>query len=299
MKLNEMIKLYLDSKRYEMKHRTYLFYLQICEIYIAKFNEKITQENLNKFVIDLSEKYSGSTIKTIRELINRSLKFAYFNKKMKYDIQINVKIRQKQSKNKEALSREEQSKLENYILNNKKYSYYGMLISLYTGIRIGELLSLKWSDVDLKNKILSVNKTSEQIIENHKCIVIESTPKTETSEREIPLSKQTIVIFKELKKLSKTHYVVESKNHKQMQIRSYQRAFSNLLIKLNIKHYGFHSLRHTFATRLLENGVDIKTISELLGHSSPTITLNKYVHTNLENKKKAVEKLTKKISQTD
>lgn len=67
-----------------------------------------------------------------------------------------------------------------------------------------------------------------------------------------------------------------------------------MLKKLQIKHYGFHSLRHTFATRLLEKGVDIKTISELLGHSSPTITLNRYVHTNIQNKRKAIEILTKK-----
>ena len=71
-----------------------------------------------------------------------------------------------------------------------------------------------------------------------------------------------------------------------------------MLKKLHIKHYGFHALRHTFATRLLENGVDIKTISELLGHSSPTITLNRYVHTNLQNKRKAMEILTKKSAKT-
>lgn len=79
-----------------------------------------------------------------------------------------------------------------------------------------------------------------------------------------------------------------------MDCRGYQTSFSRLLKKLNIKHYGIHSLRHTFATRLLENGVDIKTISELMGHSSPTVTLNRYVHTNMDNKRIALQKLNKK-----
>lgn len=82
---------------------------------------------------------------------------------------------------------------------------------------------------------------------------------------------------------------------KKIDVRTYQTSFENLLKKLNIKHYGFHSLRHTFATRLLENKVDIKTISELMGHSYPTITLNRYVHTNVQNKIKALQILTKKI----
>ena len=96
------------------------------------------------------------------------------------------------------------------------------------------------------------------------------------------------------KEKSTNEYVFVGNKNKQLNIRAYQKSFENLLKKLNIKHYGFHSLRHTFATRLLENGIDIKTISELLGHSSPTITLNRYVHTNLQNKRKAIEIFTKK-----
>ena len=106
-------------------------------------------------------------------------------------------------------------------------------------------------------------------------------------------------MLKELKRNSSCDYVVASRNNKQVFVRAYQKCFDNLLKKLDIKHYSFHSLRHTFATRLLENGVDVKTISELMGHSSPIITLNRYVHTNIDNKRKAVEKLKKSAKTID
>ena len=103
-----------------------------------------------------------------------------------------------------------------------------------------------------------------------------------------------LYLIKVLRQHCSTDYLFVSHNGKQIKPRAYQKSFDNLLKKLHIKHYGFHSLRHTFATRLLENGVDVKTISELMGHSSPTITLNRYVHTNIENKRKAMNNLTKK-----
>lgn len=111
--------------------------------------------------------------------------------------------------------------------------------------------------------------------------------------RVIPISKQLIEILKELKQNTLCEYVICSHKGKQINPRAYQKSFENLLKKLNIKHYGFHSHRHTFATRLLEKNVDIKTISELMGYSSPVITLNRYVHTNLINKRKAMEILSK------
>lgn len=159
---------------------------------------------------------------------------------------------------------------------------------------MGELVALKWQNVDLKNKILYIEKSVSAISQNHKTCVIEDTPKTSSSVRVIPISKQLIKILKELKPCTSCEYVVCSRNGKQLQPRAYQKAFENVLKKLKIKHYGFHSLRHTFATRLLENKVDIKTISELMGHASPTITLNRYVHTNLQNKRKAMEVFNKK-----
>lgn len=289
MTLQKIVKEYLEHIKYSVKKKTYLFYLQICEIYIAKFNENLSSEKLNTYIIELKEKLSYSTIKTIKSLINRSLKFAFEKNYIDTKMQVEIQLKSKQTKKVQALEKCEQTKIENHILQTHKLYSYGILICLFTGLRLGELVALKWQSVDLKNKIIYIEKAVSTISQNHKIFTIEDTPKTTSSIRVIPISKQLFEILKELKQNISSEYVVCSHNNKKLQPRAYQKSFENLLKKLKIKHYGFHSLRHTFATRLLENKVDIKTISELMGHSSPTITLNRYVHTNLQNKRKAME----------
>ena len=294
MKLKDIVMQYLENIKYSIKQKTYLFYLQMNDIYIVGFNEEISLSNLNEFLVSIKEKYSYSTTKLVKSLINRSLNFAFENGLTKEKIVITLHLKNQQTRKVQALEKQEQAKLENYIWKNNKIYYFGILLSLYTGLRLGEVLALKWQNVDMKSKLIYIDKTVSTISQNHKTLTIESSPKTQSSIREIPISKKLLGLLKVLRQNCSTDYVIVSHNNKQIQPRAYQKSFDNLLIKLHIKHYGFHSLRHTFATRLLENGVDIKTISELLGHSSPTITLNRYVHTNLQNKRKAMEILTSK-----
>ena len=294
MKLKKIINKYLENIKYSIKLKTYLFYLQICEIYISKYDKEINSKNLNEYILSIKEKYSYSTTKVIKNLINRSLDFAVQNNIIKVDCKITIKLKENKIQKTVALSKDEQNKLEQYILQNKRYYHYGIVIALYTGLRIGELLALKWTDIDFKNKLIYINKTFETTSQNHRTIIYEDLPKTNNSIRELPISNQLLSLLKELKSISNCDYIVASHKNTPIKIRAYQKSFENLLNKLKIKHYSFHSLRHTFATRLLENGVDVKTISELMGHSSPTITLNRYVHTNLENKRKAMNNLTKK-----
>ena len=294
MKLKDIVMQYLENIKYSIKQKTYLFYLQMNDIYIVGFNKEILLSNLNEFLVSIKEKYSYSTTKLIKSLVNRSLDFALKNNLINEKIVISIGLKNKQVKKVEALEKQEQTKIEKYILENKKWYHYGILISLYTGLRLGELVALKWQNVDIKNKLIYIDKSVGSISQNHKTLTIESSPKTQSSIREIPISKKLLDLMKVLRQHCSTDYVIASHNNKQIKPRAYQKSFENLLKKLHIKHYGFHALRHTFATRLLENGVDIKTISELLGHSSPTITLNRYVHTNLQNKRKAMEILTSK-----
>lgn len=293
MKLQKIVKEYLESIKYSVKTKTNLFYLQIREIYVVRFSGDLKSENLNKFILLLQEKLSYSTIKIIKSLINRSLKFAFEKGTICEKIQISIPLKNKPTKKVEALERGEQIRIEKYILENKKYYLYGILICFYTGLRLGELVALKWQNVDLKTRIIYIEKYVSTIVQNHKTFTIEDTTKTASSIRVIPISRQLLEILKELKHNATCEYVICSRNGKQLQPRAYQKAFENLLRKLKIKHYGFHSLRHTFATRLLENKIDIKTISELMGHASPTITLNRYVHTNMQNKRKAMEVFNK------
>lgn len=298
MKLKDIVMQYLENIKYSIKQKTYLFYLQMNDIYIVGFNKEISLNNLNEFIASIKEKYSYSTTKLIKSLINRSLNFAFENGLIEEKIIITLHLKNQQIRKVQALEKQEQARLEKFILENEKRYHYGILLSLYTGLRLGEVLALKWQNLDIKNKLIYIDKSVGSISQNHKTLTIESSPKTQSSIREIPISKKLLDLLKVLRQYNSTDYVIVSHNEKQIQSRAYQKSFENLLKKLNIKHYGFHSLRHTFATRLLENGVDIKTISELLGHSSPTITLNRYVHTNLQNKRKAMEILTKKSAKT-
>ncbi len=294
MKLKDYVNEYLNYLRYSVKLRTYLFYVQINETYISKFKGKICEEEIRDFILNERKSLSYSTTKTLLSIIKRTLKYSYDKGKIKARIGLEFKLPNAIHKKVEALQKNEQSKLEDYIFNNGKDYYIGILLSLYTGLRLGEVLALTWENINLKDKLIFVEKTRGTITENHKTITIESEPKTKSSIRDVPIAKNLLPILKRLKACSICDYVVCGYKKTPISPRAYQKSFENLLVKLNIKHYGFHSLRHTFATRLLENGIDIKTISELLGHSSATITLNKYVHTNLENKRYAIDHIIKK-----
>lgn len=185
----------------------------------------------------------------------------------------------------------EQKKIENYILSAQKPLHFGILLCLYSGLRIGELLALTWDDVDLKRGTLTVSKSChDSWVQNHYFKVLD-TPKTSSSERIIPLPRQIVARMKVIKKAEKSRFVVVGKSEYGAQVRSYQRTFDNLLKKLNIPHRGFHALRHTFATRALEVGMDVKTLSEILGHKDASVTLRRYAHSLMEHKTEMMNKI--------
>lgn len=182
----------------------------------------------------------------------------------------------------------EQKQIEKAVMNGKKDKLYGILLCLYSGLRIGELIALQWSDIDLTKGILTVSKSCHDSKEG---LIIDA-PKTISSRRVIPLPKQLLPILKSIKKKSDAPFVVSAKG-KPVSVRSYQRSFELLLKRLNIPHKGFHSLRHTFATRAIECGMDVKTLSEILGHKNPTVTLNRYAHSLIEHKADMMNRLGK------
>ncbi len=188
----------------------------------------------------------------------------------------------------ECFSLKEQKQIEQAVLNSKKDKLFGILLCLYSGLRIGELIALRWSDIDFTKGLLTVSKSCH---DSKNGLIIDE-PKTATSRRVIPLPKQLLPILKSIKKKSDSPFVV-SANGKPVSVRSYQRSFELLLKRLNIPHKGFHSLRHTFATRALECGMDVKTLSEILGHKNPTVTLNRYAHSLMEHKADMMNRLGK------
>ena len=187
----------------------------------------------------------------------------------------------------------EQKKIERAVLADEREKMFGVLLSLYTGIRIGELLALEWSDIDLTKCEISISKNCyDGKDENGKFCRLMDLPKTVSSVRTIPFPKQLKPFLKEMHRKNKSGYLIRSENGI-VSVRSYQKTFSTLLKRLNIPHKGFHALRHTFATRALECGMDVKTLSEILGHKNPAITLNRYAHSMMEHKKEMMNKLGK------
>ena len=203
------------------------------------------------------------------------------------------KIRRPKTKEKEVtcFTLSEQKKIERAALAGKKTKWLGIVVCLYTGLRIGELLALEWKDVDFQKGVLTVSKSRhEGKDENGRYAQIVESPKTVSSRRCIPLPKQILCELRMLKRKSRSAYVI-SNGESSIPVRSYQRSFERLLKKLDIPHKGFHALRHTFATRALECGMDVKMLSELLGHKDPAVTLRRYVHSLMEQKKEMMNKV--------
>lgn len=302
--LNEWLTHYIKPSS---KQRTFEQYSKVAQIHILPYLGDIeltdlTPFVLQKFITDLTTNGNKRTgkglspnfVKTILSVIQNSLKTAHLVGYLPEYSANKIKRPKIVEKQVECFSIQEQKKIEEAALSAKKDKYRGIILCLYTGLRIGELLALTWNDVDFEKSILSVTKTCHDGNENGKHIRIIDTPKTENSRRQIPLSKTLVKMLKEMIKKSKCEFVIAD-GEKPVFIRSYQRMFELFLKKLGLQHKGFHSLRHTFATRALECGMDVKSLSEILGHKNATITLNRYAHSLWEHKAEMMNKLSKML----
>ncbi len=284
-----------------VKVRTYERYRLIIEQHIK---DKIGSMELNdlsplvlqRFITELLQSgnrktgkgLSANSVNAVISVIQGSLKMAHLlglTKEYTADKLKRPKLKEKPVK---CFTLAEQKQIEQAILNGKKDKLYGIILCLYSGLRIGELIALQWDDIDFAKGVLSVSKSCH---DGRGGLVIDE-PKTPASRREIPLPKQLLPVLKDVKKKSSSPFVV-SANGRAVSVRSYQRSFELLLKKLKIPHRCFHALRHTFATRALECGMDVKTLSEILGHKNPTVTLNRYAHSLMEHKANMMNRLGK------
>lgn len=281
------------------KDRTYNKYLRQVENHIIPQlgeydTDELSAHILQKFTVGLLNKgLAANTVNGILSVLKSSLKKAVMLGVAKEEFSNSITRPKTREKKIECFTLNEQRKLESYIRANKDRKLFGVLFCLYTGLRIGELLALKWEDFDLHKGIFTVSKTCIDSWHNGRYIKILQPPKTETSNRVIPIPKQLLSIIKELRKNNIGEYFICGRGEYGSQVRSYQKTFDRLLKKLWLPHKGFHSLRHTFATRALECGMDVKTLSDILGHKNPTVTLARYAHALLEHKADMMNKLGK------
>ncbi len=297
-----------DYERDRIKAQTYIRYKGLIDLHIVPAMgecaiEDLTRRQIHDFLTE--EKKTGNrrgegglsptSINLMLTVLNMAFEYAVTLELVELNPCDRVK-RTPGARNKtaEAFTKEEQKRLEKTIENEGDTKLFGIVLCLYTGLRIGELLALEWSDLNDDLTMLTVNKTvyREQTETGEYRVSVDS-PKTSSANRYIPLPKHITRQLKRLRQKSNSPYIVPNRYGGRMSVRSYQYIFERLTEKAEIRKLNFHALRHTFATRALEKGIDIKTLSELLGHKNATITMNRYAHSMMDTKIAMMGKMTK------
>lgn len=193
------------------------------------------------------------------------------------------------------LNKAEQSQLCEYILKKPEACSIGILVCMFTGLRIGEICALRWEDISFSDQSIYIHHTLQRIQMHRghgaKTEVVVTTPKSSCSIRKIPLPDEILEILV-LNKKASSGYVLTNDEYKFIEPRTMQNKFKKILKAVGIENANFHALRHTFATRCVELGFDVKSLSEILGHATVNITMNRYVHPTYEMKKKNMQKLS-------
>lgn len=249
--------------------------------------------------LDGGGKLATSYVKTILLIIRNALQYGA-DEGLCPEVRLNSIKVTKEVQNRRIFSREEQKRLREYLEKDTDPTKLGILLSLYTGSRIGELCALRWNDIDLKDNIIHIRHTVSRIPcesgeENRISRLVIDTPKTASSYRDIPIPSVLLPVLRSQKK-GKTEEYLLSGDTRFLSPRTFEYRYQKILSDCRIDRAGFHTLRHTFATRCIETGVDAKTLCELLGHSNVSITLNTYVHSSMELKRKQLEKSTRALS---
>lgn len=280
---------------YNYQLRKYIFPV-LGEMHLCDITEETLQNMIFVLADERGNNLSENSIKSILTLTKSCLRYGDLRG---YAIYKNCRLRlpktAKATRQIQIFSAREQKLIIASITGDLSCKNFGILLSLYTGLRIGEVCALQWQDFDMENRILHVRKTVQRIYEyetesNKKTRLSIAIPKTVTSMREIPVSSCIYDAAKVLQSGRGTDYVLTN-SEKVMEPRVYREFYHKFLERNNLRMLKYHSLRHTFATRCIEMGTDYKTVSELLGHANISITLNLYVHPDMETKRKCMERV--------
>lgn len=291
-------------ERYEGIYRKYILNSELGKTKLTKLNITTIQKYYNTL---LSKGVTPSTIKSINQYLKPCLgeaeKQDYIHKNYAKMIDLpNVKKEEKL----EILTLEQQKLFLQAIECHKLQTLF--LVALGTGLRLGEILGLKWSDIDFNNSNLSVKRTlkrvsfiSKDLSKEYK--VIEQEPKTSNSYRTVPIPKDVLSKLKEHKKIQNGQILKAGEMYKNnnyvfcnelgypLDSKKPTRNLQSVLKKIGIEPIKFHGLRKTYATRLFEANVAPKTVQSLMGHSDIAITMNIYTQVMEEVKNQAVDKI--------
>lgn len=307
--MSDALNLWLQSVQRNVKEATYARYYHLVESHIKPelgfyainlitptiienyINELLTKGRLDKEG-GLSTKTTIEILTIIKNVLNHAQYLGYAVP-VHLLTRINIKKKEKPIR---VLSVSEQQRLESVLLTNVDPIKFGILLSLYTGIRLGELCALRWDCVDLKLGVLKIQQTMQRIQNTDPAAktrtkIIFTDPKTQNSARTIPLPPNLILLAVNFQS-SPDSFVLTGLVEKYIEPRTMQNHFKKIVQESGLMDVNYHVLRHTFATRCVEIGFEIKSLSEILGHSTVNITLNRYVHSSFELKRENMNKLT-------
>ncbi len=292
---------WLVISRNRVKESTYVKYRTVVLKHIKPYFDALPVEKTSTLLIEefsnglLNNGLSPKTVKDILTVLRAILKYC---KKETGDSLNGVEVVYPKEKKKEmrVLSPDEQRRLTEYLLSDIDSVKFGILLALITGMRIGEVCALRWGDVSLDERVIRIKSTMQRLQATEenaetKTRVIVDDAKSEASKRTIPLTDYAVNLCCQMMG-EEDAYVLTGEVYRYIEPRALQYRFKKYVEACGLEGVHFHSLRHTFATRCVEVGFEIKSLSEILGHSSSKVTLDRYVHSSLELKRSNMEKLS-------
>ena len=291
-----------EKVRRRVKPTTYSHYVRLIKRHIVPSLggyplQDIQEAQIQNYIYSLSDQQlSSGTVRIIFALIRQSMDFAVKQELLLRNPCYEVELPRLNPRVVRALSIDEQRRLETAALTDLGCS--PIILALYSGLRIGEISGLKWTDIDFDNRWIRVTRTISRIIDetslHAKTQVVSGTPKTAESSRIIPLADNLKDYLLDKRSHAVGEYVITSrKGFAEPRVINYRLKKTLQQAGLESAGIRFHSLRHTFATRCLEQGVDIASLSKLLGHRSTKMTLDTYADSVLEHRKAAMEAVDK------
>ena len=290
---------WLKSCRGRLKASTCERYASAVEKHIKPklgscYPQAVNDELVSDFSsILLSEGLAPKTVKDILIVLRLALKFT--SKQLRYGLkEVEILYPKEQKTEARVLSLEEQNRLVSYLSEDIDCCKFGVLLALLTGLRIGELCALKWENISLDDKTIKVTATMQRLKSESgaaKTEVVIGSPKSDLSSRVIPLSDTAQRLCKYMEIKDRSAYILTGAGNF-IEPRTLQYRLKKYTKDCGLEGVHFHTLRHTFATRCVEVGFEIKSLSEILGHSTTAITMERYVHSSMKLKRENMQKLT-------
>lgn len=307
MKLSEVYEEWLPYKKRQVKKTTLCAYRMMWKSHLNGRwgNEQLSEINRKTVRAWAYEKVdSGLSVKTVKDnLIVLKMLLNFAADELELDVpsttwKISWPTENREGKTLiETYTQDEVKKILAKTQADPSVRALALTIAFSTGLRIGELCGIQWADINLENKVIHVRRTVSRIydFEFKKTEVFIGNTKTTSGTRDVPIVKNLLPTLKNWKKLFPDNYYLASGLKKPVEPRCFRCWYKEYVESLGITPLKFHAIRHTFATTLIDSGVDIKSVSSMLGHSDVSITMNIYVHPSDESKSRAVNKVVSKL----